>query len=92
MEYIFKANEGTDIAEIRANSLEEAIGRMERITANNSPKGFEFIGTQPIQMFNLPPEAFNLRAYNKRKYREHRERNGFVVNVNNVKQKKDDRI
>jgi len=85
LEYIFTTKQSKDIAEIRANSLEEATRKMERITAQNSPKGFTYIGTQEVQMFNLPLLVFNVRAYNKRKYREHREAKGFVVNENNVK-------
>ena len=66
LEYLFKIPCVDDVAEVRANSLEEAEAIMERITARNDPKGFEYVGTQEVQMFSLPMLVFNKKAYNRR--------------------------
>ena len=57
-EYLFKIPWISGLAEIRASSYEMAVRKMERITGQNSPKGFEFVGTQDLQMFNLPDHTF----------------------------------
>lgn len=79
LEYLFKVPWVKGVAEIRAKSLEQATRIMERITAQNSPKGFEFVGTQEVQMFNLPDHTFgrvqdNTQLQAKKMYNENKKK------------------